>query len=81
MRQRSQRLTRSGWGELPQSRVCGSDPILYPSAGSAAGLQARLGERADTVGATKLAVDFHRKDEKPADDLLLDLTSIATIAS
>ena len=29
----------------------------------------------------QLAVDFHRKDEKPADDLLLDLTSIAAIAS
>jgi N-methylhydantoinase B len=29
----------------------------------------------------QLAVDFHHKDEKPADDLLLDLTSIAAIAS
>lgn len=29
----------------------------------------------------QLAVDFHRKDEKPADDLLLDLNSIAAITS
>ena len=29
----------------------------------------------------QLVVDFHHKDEKPADDLLLDLTSIAAIAS
>jgi hypothetical protein len=30
---------------------------------------------------TQLAVDFHRKDQPPADDLLLDLNSIVTIAS
>jgi N-methylhydantoinase B len=29
----------------------------------------------------QLAVDFHRKDEKPSDDLLLDLGSIARIAA
>jgi hypothetical protein len=29
----------------------------------------------------QLAVDFHRKDEKPVDDLLLDLGSMAPIAS
>jgi N-methylhydantoinase B len=29
----------------------------------------------------QLAVDFHRKDEKPVDDLLLDLDSIAAMAS
>ena len=81
MRQRPQRLTHLGWREPQQSHVCGSNPTLYPSAGPAAGLQARLAERADSAGAAQLAVDFHRKDEKPADALLLDLTWIAAIAS
>ena len=36
---------------------------------------------ADPASGALLAVDFHRKDENPADDLMLDLTTLPRLAA